>query len=281
MLDVAAWRLAFRASALLALIAGLLLFVGATRTEDYFSWTIDPPQTAAFLGAAYWAAAVLFSWASTQRSWQRLRIAVYPELAVAVVLLIGTYMHLDKFHDDLFGYFWVSVYAIAAPVLIYLIALTRTDAPDSDHEARLPMPIALRLALAGQALVFALYSVGLFVSPSGFGGDAWPWALTPLTARAIAAFLLGFALAAVIAIRADSLQRFRGAALTYAVLGALQLLAVALHSSDFKDGAALPLFAVFFAGVLAVGVAGSVAGREAQASNSASASSSRRALSGS
>ena len=279
MLDVAAWRLVFRVSALLALIAGLLLFAGATRTDDYFSWTIDPPQTAAFLGASYWAAAVLFSWASTQRSWQRLKIAVFPELAVAVVLLVGTYMHLDKFHDDLFGYFWVSVYAIAAPVLIYLIAATRTDVEGTDREARLPMPIALRLALAGQALVFTVYGVGLFVSPSGFGGDAWPWALTPLTARAIAAFLLGFALAAAIAIRADSLQRFRGAALTYAVLGALQLLSVALHSSDFTDGVGLLLFAIFFAAVLAVGVAGSLIGREAQASGSAS--SSRSALSGS
>ena len=272
--NAASWRLSFRVSALLALIAGLLLFAGATRTDDYFSWTIDPPQTAAFLGAAYWAAAVLFTWASAQSNWQRLRIAVYPELVVAVVLLIGTYMHLDKFHDDLFGYFWVSVYAIAAPVLIYLIAMTRTDEEDGPGEMRLAMPAPLRLALAAQALVFAVYGVGLFVSPTGLDG-AWPWALTPLTARAIAAFLLGFALAAAIAVRADDLQWFRGAALTYAVLGLLELLAVALHSSDFKDGAALPLFAAFFASVLAVGVAGSLLGREAQASNT------RRALSGS
>ena len=225
------------------MIAGLLLFVGATRTDDYFSWTIDPPQTAAFLGAAYWAAAVLFSWASAQHSWQRLRIAVYPELAVAVVLLIGTYMHLDKFHDDLFGYFWVSVYAIAAPVLIYLIVDhedgRRGQAPGRDA-CRCRRPCAS--PWPAQALVFAVYGVGLFVSPGGFDG-AWPWALTPLTARAIAAFLLGFALAAAIAIRTDSLQWFRGAALTYAVLGLLELLAAALHSSDFKDGAALPLFA--------------------------------------
>jgi hypothetical protein len=274
MMDVAAWRLAFRVSALLAVIAGLLLFVGATRTDDYFSWTIDPPQTAAFLGAAYWAAAVLFVWASNQHSWKRLRIAVFPEVTVAVVLLIGTYMHLDKFHDDLFGYFWVSVYAIAAPALIYLIALTRTVGPGDGAETRLPMPGLLRLALAAQAIVFAVYGVGLFVSPSGFDG-AWPWALTPLTARAIAAFLLGFALAAAIAIRAERLDHFRGAALTYAVLGVLELLAVALHSSDFKDGAALPLFAAFFASVLAVGAAGSLLGRGVHTSSS------RRAFSGS
>ncbi len=266
----------FRASAALALIAGLLLFGGATRTEDYFSWTIEPPQTAAFLGAAYWAAAVLFGWASAQRSWASLRIAFLPELTVAVLLLIATYAHLDKFHSDLFGYFWVVVYAVAAPVLIFLLAMRgSTDAPTIEAEPREPMPAWLRLALIGQGAVFAVFGVALFVAPSSFD-SAWPWALTPLTARAIASFLLGFAVAAAIAVRGNSLGRFRGAALTYAVLGALQLLGAALHHSDFKAGASLPLFACFFATVLAVGIAGSLPGgvaAQAQASKSRSAAS--------
>jgi len=267
--NAAAWRLAFRVSALLALIAGVLLFAGATRTDDYFSWTIEPPETAAFLGAAYWSAAVLFTWASAQRQWESLRIAVFPELTVAILLLIATYLHLDKFHDDLFGYFWVAAYSVAPPVLIYLVAATRTGG-DNDRGPRLPMPVWLRLALVLQAAAFAVYGAGLFVSPSGFDG-AWPWALTPLTARAIAAFLLGFALAAAIAVRGNCLHRFRGAALTYATLGILELLGAALHSSDFRDGASLPIFAAFFATVLAVGVAGSLLGRDAQPSNSRSA----------
>jgi peptidoglycan/LPS O-acetylase OafA/YrhL len=270
MANAPAWRLAFRVSAILALIAGLLLFAGATRTEDYFSWTIAPAQTAAFLGAAYWAAAVLFLWASTQRSWERIRIAAFPELTVAVLLLIATQLHLDKFHDDLFGYFWVAAYAVAPPVLIYLVAMTRTGDAAADREPRLPMPALLRLALLAQAATFTVYGAGLFITPSGFDG-AWPWALTPLTARAIAAFLIGFALAAAIALRGNCLHRFRGAALTYAVLGALELLAAAIHSSDFSGGAALPLFVAFFATVLAVGVAGAALRRADQASSSPSA----------
>ncbi len=97
--------------------------------------------------------------------------------------------------------------------------------------------------------------------------------LTPLTARAVASFLLGFAAAAAIAVRDGDLLRFRGAALTYAVLGALQLLGAALHWSDFEGGASLPLFAGFFASVLAVGVAGSLPHGAAQASKSRSAAS--------
>jgi hypothetical protein len=269
-----AWRPVFRVSAALALIAGLLLFVGATRTDDYFSWTIDPPQTASFLGAAYWSAGVLFAWASMQRSRERIRIGALPEVVVAILLLLATQLHLDKFHNDLFGYFWVAAYAVAVPVLIYLIAVTRTDSGVDLHDPQLPMPATLRLALAAQGAVFALYGAGLFISPSGFDG-AWPWALTPLTARAIGAFLIGFAVAAAIAVRGNCLRRYRGAALTYAVLGALQLLGAALHSSDFRDGASLPLFAAFFATVLATGLAGSLLRHGDQASNS------RRAFSGS
>jgi peptidoglycan/LPS O-acetylase OafA/YrhL len=278
MADVATWQIAFRASALLALIAGLLLFVGATRTEDYFSWTIQPAQTAAFLGAAYWSAAVLFAWAARQRDWATMRIAALPELSVAVLLLIATQLHLDKFHSDLFGYFWVAVYAVATPVLIYLFAATRTGADASRGEGRLPMPGPLRLALGLQAAAFAIYGAGLFVWPSGFDA-AWPWELTPLTGRAIAAFLVGFAVAAAIALRTNSVRRFRGAALTYATLGGLELLAAALHSSDFRAGPSLALFVAFFASVLAVGAAGSALGRTGGQSSDASRA--RSAFSGS
>ena len=264
------WRLLFRASALLAVIAGLLLFVGATRTDDYFSWTIAPAQTAAFLGAAYWSAAVLFSWASAQREWVSLRIAFFPELTVALALLIASFANVEKFHSNLFGYFWLVVYAIATPILIYLLSM-REPGP-GDPAPREPMPPWLRLALLAQGCLFAIYGVGLFLAPSSFDA-AWPWALTPLTARAIASFLLGFAVAAWIAVSGNCLSRFRGAALTYAVLGALQLLAVALHSTDFKDGAARPLYVLFFAGVLAIGVAGSLPNLAAQDSNSRRAAS--------
>lgn len=263
------WRIAFRVSAALALIAGLLLFAGATRTDDYFSWTIAPAQTAAFLGAAYWAAAVLFAWASTQIDWERIRIAAFAELTVAVLLLIATQLHLDKFHSNLYGYFWVAVYAIAAPALIYLVAV-RIGAGPGDPRPRLPMPAALRLGLGLQATAFTVYGIGLYISPSVFDG-AWPWALTPLTARAIASFLLGFAVASAIAVRADCLRRFRGAALAYAMLGGLELLGAVIHSTDFDSGGALTVFLAFFATVLAAGLAGSLLRRADQASKSRSA----------
>jgi peptidoglycan/LPS O-acetylase OafA/YrhL len=270
--DARAWQLPLRVSAGLAVIAGLLLFVGATRTDDYFSWTIAPPLTAAFLGAAYWAAAVLFLWASAQRDWPTIRIAALPEVTVAVLLLLATQLHLEKFHSNVFGYFWVAVYAIAAPVLIYL--LVTHGGGRSDPAPGAPMPNWLRLLLGAQAALFGVYGIGLFLSPSGFGA-AWPWPLTPLTAQAVASFLLGFGLAAAIAAWGNDLRRFRGAALAYTVLGGFELLAALLHSGDFDGGLALPAFLLCAASVLTAGLAGARLDAGPQASRS------RRARSGS
>ena len=49
-------RLILELFAGLALIAGALLFLGATRTDAWWSWTSRPPDplTAASLGAFYW-----------------------------------------------------------------------------------------------------------------------------------------------------------------------------------------------------------------------------------
>ena len=84
----------------------------------------------------------------------------------------------------------------------------------------------------------------MFVEPST-AGDLWPWALTPLTARAVSAFLIGFAAAAAYAAWDNRLERFAGAAYAYAALGALELLAAAVFSGDFDGGAGTALYVGF------------------------------------
>lgn len=253
----------FNVSAVLALIAGVMLFVGASETDRFFAWTIDPPLTAAFLGAAYWAALVLLAWAGRQRDWARSRTALPAVFVIAVLLLIATLIHLDKFDlDSLFGWFWLSVYVIVVPLLVVLI-WNQIRAAGPVPRGHRPLPGWLRVALSLQAGAMLGIGAALFV----FGTDAasiWPWALTPLTARAVGAFLCGFGAAAAFAIREDDLDRLRGSALAYAALGALELLAVAIHSGDLT-GTDLEqgLYIVFCASVLAVGAYGIWASRSA------------------
>jgi hypothetical protein len=87
--------------------------------------------------------------------------------------------------------------------------------------------------------------------------------LTPLTARAVGSFLIGFAAAAAFAALDNKLERFRGSAYAYALLGALALLAAAIFGEDFDDGEGW-MFTAFAASVLIVGLLGSAAVRRAE-----------------
>lgn len=249
-------------AAVLAAIAGTELFVGAAETDRYFSWTIAPPLTAAFMGAAYWAAMVLLAWAARQRSWARARTALPPVFTIAVLLLVATLIHLDRFHHDLFGRFWEAVYLIVVPLLAYLIWSQLRHAGPAWRGNR-PLPPWLRAALAIQALVMVGLGVALFAAPVD-AASLWPWALTPLTGRAVGAFLIGFAVAAAFAAAEDDVDRLQGAALAYATLGALELAAAGLHWDDFTAPAlGVGAYVAFCASVLSLGVYGAIRLRRA------------------
>jgi hypothetical protein len=248
----------FRVSAVLAVVAGVELFIGASETDRFFSWTIEPPLTAAFMGAAYWAASVLLAWAAEQPDWRRARTALPPVFTIAVLLLVATLIHLDRFHHDLYGRFWVAVYVIVVPLLAYLIWAQPKDAGEAPSPGR-PLAGWLRVALGAQGAVLVGFGVLLFAAPVDLA-SIWLWPLTPLTGRAIGAFLCGFGVAAAFALRENDLDRLRGSAVAWAALGALELLAVALHGGDLTaSGLGTTLYVAFFASVLAVGAYGSLA----------------------
>jgi len=247
----------------LALVAGFLLFPLAEETERFFSWTIQPPLTAAFMGAAYWAAFVLIGWTARAGTWEVARPTLVPVTAIAVLLLAATLLHLDKFDfDSIFGWFWLVVYCVVPPALAVLVwrQLRGRSEPGPGGRA---IPPPLRALLALQALVMGVIGAVMFIEPST-ADDLWPWALTPLTARAVSAFLIGFAAAAAYAVAENRAERFAGAAYSYATLGALELLAAAVFSADFDGGARTAAYVAFVAGVLVAGVAGSLTVRRAQ-----------------
>lgn len=258
-------RATLAAFAVLALVAGFLLFPLAAETDRFFSWTIKPPLTAAFLGAAYWAAFVLIAWSSRQTTWEETAPAMVPVTVIAALLLATTLVHLDKFDlDSLFGWFWLVVYASLPPLLGVLFWRQSKVAPVTvQEEIATPIPRILRGTLLWQAVVMGAIGAALWISPST-EDSIWPWLLTPLTGRAVGSFLIGFAAAAALAARDNRLERFRGAAYAYATLGALELLAAAIFNDDFEGTAGALLYAAFVATVLAVGIAGSVTARGAQ-----------------
>jgi membrane protein CcdC involved in cytochrome C biogenesis len=254
-------RMIFWVFAGLALIAGALLFVGATRTDAWWSWTIAPPLTAATLGAFYWAAFVLILAAARSEGWAEARSAAYPVAVIALLLLVITLIHLDRFDlDSLFGIFWVAIYALVPPLLVWALA-EQLRAPGDVPRPSRRLPGALRAVLIFEGVAM-LAAGGLLLIAPGTADDLWPWALSPLTSRAIGAFVFGIGLAALIAARDDDPVSFRGAALAYTALGLLELLALLIHSPDLgSDDLATALYVAFWSLVTLTGVYGLSAAR--------------------
>jgi peptidoglycan/LPS O-acetylase OafA/YrhL len=245
--------------AALALAAGVLLFVLSGNTDDSFSWSIKPSLTAAFLGASYWAACALFVWSARSGSWARARAALLPAFVIAALLLVATIVHFDRFHKDLFGYFWLFAYILVPVVMLIALRRPRIGPPEEGQGRRLPG--VLRATLALQALVMAGIGIALYASP-GSADSLWAWTLTPLTARAVAAFLIGFAAAAVWAAFDDDLVHLGGSALAYALLGLLELVALLRYTDELDgSGARGVIYVAFVVTVLATGLAGLMLGR--------------------
>ncbi len=187
------------------LLAGVQLFGLATRTDELFAWTIQPPVTAAFLGACYWAAAVLAFWSALQPTWARARIGVPGVLVFIWLTLLATLIHIDKFHLDdggfraqFAGWTWLVIYILEPPALL-LAYVMQLRMPGADPPRDRPLPDWLRATLTVLGAFFFLFGAALFVAPLE-AGKLWPWELTELTGRATAAWIvaLGLLLAAMV-----------------------------------------------------------------------------------
>jgi hypothetical protein len=256
------------AASILVFLAGIQLFVLTEYTDRYFAWTIDPPLTAAALGGAYWASSVLELGASRQPSWVRARIALPAVLVFTTLTLVTTLLHLDRFHlgngfpatTQVVTWLWIAVYALV-PVLISILLVRQLWAAGVDEPRRNPLPLWLRAVLGLHAVVLLAVGFALFVAPSATM-SLWPWMLTPLTARAIGAWLLSLGLAAAHANAENDWERVGVATHTYVVLGILEFVALMRYPSsvDWAQPAAA-IYVLFLASVLLVGIYGWVTTR--------------------
>jgi hypothetical protein len=260
---LAEFRVLFAAAALLALGAAFMTFVLTTRTAEYFAWPIQPPLSAAFLGASYCAAVAGLSAASRARYWAEGRLAVPPVMTISVLLLAATLMHLDRFDKGhpVF-WFWLAAYVLVPPLLVVLVR-RQLRLPGGEPPSRAPIPAVARAGLTAHAGLLLGFGSLLFVLP-GVAEDIWPWTLTPLTSQALGSFLLGFAAALVFVLRDDEVTRLAAPGVAYAVLGLAQLIAVARYTDDvdFGDPGSW-IYVGFFATVLVGGVALAAASRSA------------------
>ncbi len=251
-------------------IAGIQLFIFSDRTADYFSWTIAPPVTAAFLGASYWGSLPMLILASRARSWQTSRISFFGVFVFSCLTLWATFHHRERFHfgDDelsafLSAWVWLTVYLIVPVFSLFALMVQWRTRGSSEYSEVGRMPVWLVALLMLQGVVLVGYGSALFWKPIDYR-EHWPWLLSPLTARAVAAWLIGMGIHALQAAYERQHVRVRPLMAAYIGFTVTQAVLLARFGGDFDwDGTQARVYVVFLASVLVAGVAGLMSGRRA------------------
>jgi hypothetical protein len=233
-------RRLLQVAAVLVFLAGVQLFVFPLRTAEYFAWTIRSPMTAVFLGASYWSAVGLELSASRSPRWSGARIALPAVFVFTSLTLVVTIVHLDLFHLDAdlpmrtraVAWAWIAVYVVVPVLMVVAHRDQRRVGLQVPRPAGLPGLV--RATLVGLAALLLVLGAALLVAPAWADG-AWPWPLTPLTARAVGAWLVGLGVAAAHARRLDDRTSLRPLAITGVLFGLLQAIALVRHGEEL-DG---------------------------------------------
>jgi hypothetical protein len=217
------------------------LFVLGEHTDKWFAWTIKPPLTAAFLGGGFAAGFLMVLLAARARAWAYARVPLITVLVFAALTLAATLLHADRFHfraggpvAEFAAWFWLAVYLVV-PVALAVLIVLQERMPGVDPERRQPMPGWLAAVLAGQGAIMLAVGIALFAAPRT-AATLWPWSLTPLTARAVAAWLIAFGVASGLALWERDLERLEIAAVAYTLFGLLLLIALIRYGDEVRWG---------------------------------------------
>jgi len=166
--------------------AFLVLYGVPGRTTEFFAWTIRPDMTPILMGAGYGAGVYFFYRVSRADEWHRVA-AVLPGIAAFTWLMaIATVLHWTNFnHSHHTFYLWVILYAVTPVLVPGIYVLNRRTDPVEPSTDEVRLPRAVRVLGGGLGLLVAVTAAVLFVAP-GTMIEAWPWAVSPLTARVLA-----------------------------------------------------------------------------------------------
>ena len=225
-----------------------ILYLLPDHTKELFAWTIQPRMSAMILGAAYIGGAYFFVRVATFARWHWVKVGFLPVTTFAALLGIATILHWDRFNHSSISFFaWAGLY-FTTPFVVFLLWLRNrsTDpGPGTSLEPRVPDLVRLVIGIVGGLTLLA--SIFLFLQPI-FMISAWPWQLTPLTARVMGAL---FALTGVgeLAISLDVRWSAVRIALESQMIGIVAIaLAIVFSWSNFNQANLLTW--VFIASIL-------------------------------
>jgi hypothetical protein len=260
-------RIVLYAASFLVLSVGISLYLLTEMTEVYFSWTINPPLTAAFLGAGYLAAVPLEFLSAREKVWAKTRPAVPGVWVFTFLTLIVTLIHLDRFHFDspffitrAGTWVWLGVY-VFVPVAMGILWVIQIRRSGIDPPRKAPLPVWVRVFLIVQGGIMLIFGGAMLLFPEMMV-PIWPWMLSPLTSRAIGAWGVGIGVLALQAAWENDWRRLNHFAVSYALYGVLQIVNLLRYTStlDWSRFSAVA-YAIFFLSVTLIGVYGTWAAR--------------------
>jgi peptidoglycan/LPS O-acetylase OafA/YrhL len=242
------------------LVPALVILWGLpSRTHHLWAWTIKPDLTPIFMGAGYGAGAYFFVRVYRARRWHEVAVGVLSAAAFALLMLVTTLVHYDKFnHGDaptlaaiaFFG--WTIVYVVSPFLVGWLWWLNERRDPRVPEPRDALVPKRVRRVARAAAIAALLVAAVVLVSPS-VAIDAWGWSLTPLTARVLACFTAQVAVGFLLLSRDPRWSSWRALVQTFLIAVAL-LLAGALRAWDAFDHDN-PLTWTYLAGLVGAGLA--------------------------
>jgi hypothetical protein len=172
-------------------VAFFMLYVFPdTVGADHFAWPVRPLMSSMMLGATYLGGAYFFLIVLILRRWRYVWLGFLPISAFAGTLGIATLLHWNLFVHERWAFqIWAFLYLtvpLFLPVLWYRnqrLAAEATETRTGD------LPPLSRWAFGALGAILTIAAGLLFLVPELMAA-AWPWTLTPLTARIMAAMFI-------------------------------------------------------------------------------------------
>jgi hypothetical protein len=185
-------------------LAFLVLVPWPTDTRRLFAWEIKPTMSPMVLGSVYLAGAYFFLRVVRASRWHTVAGGFVPVGTFATLMGVTTILHWSRFlHGNVAFWLWVALY-FTTPALVFAVFVrnqreygsSAASANSSDESDRSAAFVVCFGPVAAAALVLvgmtSLAMCGLLYLFPARGAAVWPWHLSVLTARMLAAiFALG------------------------------------------------------------------------------------------
>jgi len=216
-------------------LAFLILFFTPDLSGERFAWAIKPHMTAMYLGAGYLGGSWLFINAIFGKHWHRIAGGFLPITTFTWFMMITTFLHWDRFSNNLGFYLWLILYVVTpflVPALWNYNRKTDSDEPEP-NDMMISSTVLLILKLI--AIGSLIYVVIGFINPE-FIINTWPWILSPLTARIMCGWIALLGMGALTMSIEKRWSGWKTPLESIAIWHVLVFIAAFMNPADFKTG---------------------------------------------